>query len=255
MRYLSLCTLIILLSLGCSDSSTDNGTDEVAPSIPDVTANQPSFEFFRSKVVADLNKTTSENYQLAAILTAAVEALMTGFSTLPASFMEIAEGEEATFNSGRWRWEYTSAGGGASVSVVLTATVSIQETQWAMFISAVSPEVTFDDYRFMDGTIQNNENEGEWNFYSFEEESTTPAFTYTWDITSESLAQFTITFGDSDFSTIQYFLNGPDNTLFITSDSQQQSMIYWNSDTGAGYIREGDNQICWDATQSNITCP
>lgn len=253
--YLSLFLVILFVSLACSDSGT-SVEDELAPEIPDLSQGIPEFDFFKGKVASEIEKATGENFVVASSLTAAVEAIMIGFSALPTSFTASAEGVDASFNNGLWEWSYTSAGAGASVTIRLTAEVKVLQTDWAMYLSASSAEISFDNYKFIDGFVKNTSNGGEWNFYEFEGESTSPVMSYTWDIENETDATFTVTFGESSFSSLTYVKDLPDNTLTITDDDSAESIIYWNSDTSTGYFQNSQQgQVCWDENGDNVACP
>lgn len=254
-NYLSLFLIILFVNLACSDTGT-NVEDELAPEIPDLSQGIPEFDFFKGKVTSSIEQTAGENFVIASSLTSAVEAIMISFSTLPTSFTASADGVEASFNNGIWEWSYTSSGAGASVTVRLTAEVKIVQTNWAMYLSASNGEISFDNYKFIDGFVKNSSNGGEWNFYAFEEESTTPVMSYTWDVESETDAVFTVTFGESSFSSLTYVKDLPDNTLTITDEASSSSIIYWNSTTGTGYVEtSGQGQVCWDENGDNVACP
>lgn len=254
-NYLSLFLITLFLTLACSDSGT-NIEDEVAPDIPNLSMGLPEFGFFKAKVNSELAKVTGDNFDVAATLTASVEAIMTGLSTLPESFTTSAQGVDASFSNGIWTWSYTYGGGGSSVTVQLTAEVKVVQTNWAMYISASSEELSFDNYKFMDGHVKNTSNAGEWNFYSFEEESTTPVMSYSWEIVNETNATFTVTFGDASFSGLTYVKATPDNTITLTDEGSSTTVIYWNSTTSAGYYEiSNQGKVCWDENGDNVDCP
>lgn len=258
MKQLTIFVLILLLIPACSDSSSsgsDSESLEVAPVIPDVSTALFTINYFKGKTASEVSGVSNENFQLAAALVTSIETLMLGFSTLPDSFMESASDEDPSLTSGLWRWEYLASEGDIRVTVVLTAEIRTEDVEWTMFISAATPEFEFDGYKFMDGTIKNLENEGVWNFYSFDEESSTPALTYSWDIESEDDAEYLLTFGASDFSTVSYRIADANNTVVITSANQEESTIYWNSANGTGYyeLSEG-SRVCWDESRNNVEC-
>ncbi len=228
-----------------------NSTEDMPPSIPDLSQARPSFEFFKGKVIGSA---PDDNYQLARSLTVAMEAVITGFSSLPDGFLSSAENENASFNNGVWTWEYSASGGGESISIRLTAEETNSQVNWAMYLSLSTPEISFENYKFLDGNVKDDGNEGEWNFYPFQQESTNPVMTYDWDIASETEATFTITFSDASFSSIEYAKNSPDNTLTIT-DANHTTVIYWNETTGEGYYDvTGGNRVCWDSNSQNVAC-
>lgn len=253
-KYLSILCITLFTLAACSDSGTDV-TNEIAPDIPDLTQGQPEFDFFKGKVNSELAKAAGTNFDFAATLTASVEAIMTSFSTLPVSFTASAEGIDASFEDGIWTWNYTYGQAGASITIRLTAEIKIAQTNWAMYISATNGEESFDNYKFMDGFVKNTSNAGEWNFYSFEEESSTEVMKYTWDIESETNATFTITFEDTSFEGLTYVKATPDNTITLIDANASNTVIYWNSETGTGYYQVSDvASVCWDESGNNIAC-
>ncbi len=252
-NYAAFFLALIIVFSACSDSGT--GVDEVAPEIPNLEEGIPEFGFFKSKVKDHAEILAGENFIIAATLTSSIEAIMTGFSSLPTSFTASAEGVDASLENGVWVWSYTSSGAGASVTIRLTAEVKTEQTDWAMYLSATSSELSFDDYKFIDGFVKNTSNEGQWNFYNFDAQSSSPVMSYNWDIESDTDATFTITFGESSFSGLEYVKDLPDNTLTITDENSATSVIYWDSNTGTGYFQNStQGQVCWDENGDNVSC-
>lgn len=247
-------SITLFLIAGCKDAGTS--IEEIAPEIPDLSQAQISIDYFKGKVAPQTEALAGENFNVAANLATSLEDLSISFSTLPESFIGIAENVDATFDNGVWTWQYTSSGGGNSVTIRLTAEVKVLQTNWAMYISTTSEELTFDNYKFFDGFIKNTSNAGQWNFYSYYEASTEPVMTYDWEIEDESNATFTLSFGESSFSSMSYVKVSPDNTLTLTDSDSDSTTIYWNSTTGTGYIEFSDlDPICWDGSGNNVACP
>lgn len=247
--------MALVLMSACGDSSTNSGLEDEAPVIPSITSTQISFDYFKGKIAPELQQTSNSSYQVASTLTLVIESLMAGFTTLPASFMDVANNENATFSNNMWTWEYTSSGAGASVSIVLTAEEKPLKTEWEMLISAETPDATFNNYKFLDGYVSKTNNSGEWNFYEFESQSTSPVLTYTWEIVSTDEVNFQITFGDFDYSTMSYVRLTPDNTIVLSDGASDETTIYWNSETGTGYYEQtGEERTCWDEKKADTSC-
>lgn len=242
-----------LIFSACSDDATNSGTP---PALPDLSVATPNIEYFNSNNKA-VNKSNNENYALAQSLTMMMQSIITGYSSLPESFLASAQEADATFDNGVWTWEYSASGGGSSVSIRLTAEPTNSKTDWAMFISLDTQEIKFDNYKFFDGTTQNDGKTGDWSFYPFYTESTSPIMTYDWNIESDDVASFTITF-DQDSqssSTFGYVKNSPDNTISITDGATSTTTIYWNDTTQEGYYQASDEpRVCWDASSNNVPC-
>ncbi len=251
-KFIKLFPLMIVLALAGMSCSDDAPSAGEPPSIPDLTAVQPSFDYFQANKVA--RKAMGENFEMARALTEAVELLMISFSSLPEGFLNTAESVEPTFSDGVWTWTYSDSGQGTSVEIRLTAEETNTRINWEMFLTVSSPEFNLDNHKFIDGYIVKESEEGEWNIYDFYGESMSPVMTFSWNITSEDVAEFSVSFNDASFSQIQYTRNTPDNTLTITED-QGTTVIYWNTDNGTGYIEyTGQDRICWDAAGNNVAC-
>ena len=252
-KYLTVLLLVVFTFTNCKDAN--DAIKEVAPEIPDLSEAQLSFDFFKAKVNPSTTSSTGENFNIAASLTSSMEGLTTGFSSLPESFMVIAENVDASFDGVMWTWSYTGTGAEGSVTIRLTAEVKVLQTNWAMYISSSSQGVTFDNYKIFDGFIKNTTNEGQWNFYSYFDQSSSPAMTYDWDIENESNGTFSLTFSEASFAGLYYVKASPDNTLTLTDRSAENTVIYWNETTGMGYIDFTDLEtVCWDGAGNNIAC-
>ncbi|MEP1152445.1 MAG: hypothetical protein JXR20_11945 [Balneola sp.] len=252
-KNISIKSLILLLtSILIVSACSDDSPSGEPPSIPDLSSVRPSFDFFNQNNKAA--KVAGENFQLAQSLTFTMESLITGFSSLPESFIQSAQNEDAELIDDVWTWDYSASGQGSSISIKLTAEETNSQVNWAMYLSVNTQEQSFENYKFFDGHVKNEGKEGEWNFYSFEEESTSAVMTYDWLITSETEASFNITFDDASFSTMSYNKNTPDNTLTINGDNET-TVIFWNSSTGTGYFdTSGEDRVCWDSSSNNTPC-
>lgn len=242
--------MIVLVVAGMSCSSDTPSVGE-PPSIPDFTGVQPSFDYFQSKVA---QKALGENYDQASYFAETVELMMVTLSSLPAGFLNNASSVEPSFDDGVWTWTYTASAQGASVEIRLTAEETNTRINWAMFISMSGTEFNLDNYKFLDGYILKESDEGEWSVYDFYGQSTVPIMTFSWSITSEDVGEFSFNFDDNSFSQILYTRNSPDNTLTIT-DGQGSIVIYWNTADGTGYIEyPGEGRFCWDSARNNVQC-
>lgn len=246
--------LLLLSSVVIVSACSDDTPSGEPPSIPDLSEVRPSFEFFQQNNKAAASA-MGENFQIASSLAQSMEFLMTTFSSLPESFLGLATEEDPDFNDGVWTWEYTQSAQGESVTIRLEAEQTNTRTNWAMFISANTQEQSFDNYKLFDGFVLNDNNEGEWNIYAFEDSNNSlPVMTYDWVIESDDVASFNFTFDSSSASSLSYVKNSPDNTLTINSDTEI-TVIFWNSSTGTGYFdTTGEDRICWDSNSNNTPC-
>lgn len=252
-NYFAVLLLTVFIFYSCKD--TNDAIKEVAPEIPDLSEAKLSFDFFKAKVNSSLTSSTGENFNIAANLTNSMEGLTTGFSSLPESFMVIAENIDATNDGAIWTWSYTGDSSEGSVTIRLTAEVKLLQTNWAMYISSSSQEVTFDNYKIFDGFIKNTSNEGQWSFYSYFDQSSSPAMTYEWDIENENNGTFSLTFSEASYAGLYYVKASPENTLTLTDREAENTVIYWNETTGMGYIDFTNLEtVCWDGAGNNVAC-
>lgn len=243
-----LLTSILILS-ACSDDSPSGEP----PSIPDLSSVRPTFDFFdqNNKVATSV---AGESFQLAKTLSYTMNAVITSYSSLPESFIESAQNEDAELIDGVWTWDYSANGYGSSVSVKFTAEETNSQVNWAMYLSIDNAEQSFENYKFFDGYVKDDGNKGEWSFYPFEEESNNPVMTYDWLITSDSEASFNITFTQDSFSVLSYEKNTPNNTLTI-SGGNETTVVFWNSSTGTGYYDvSNQDRLCWDSSSNDTPC-
>lgn len=249
LKYIVVFLSAAFIFTSCSDDSPSGEP----PSIPSLSEVRPSFDFFAQGNKA-LSSAMGENFQLAQSLTLSMESLMQGFSSLPESFIQTAQGQDAEFNDGMWTWTYSASGQGESVSIRLTAEETNSQVNWAMYLSVNTQEQSFDNYKFFDGFVKSGGNEGEWSFYPFEEQNSSAVMTYDWLITSDTEATFNITFGQASVSSFSYMKNTPINTLTIAGESET-TVIYWDSSTGEGYFdSSGQDRVCWDSSSNNTPC-
>lgn len=248
-RYAILAFSSILLLSACSD----NEPSLDPPEIPDLSEVRPSFDYFNS--TSKVKEVMGENYQLASSLAQSMEALMTTFSSLPESFLNLANQEDPDFDNGVWIWEKTQSSQGESFTIRLEAEQTNTRVNWAMYISADTQEQNFDNLKLFDGFVLNDSNEGEWSIYAFEEGNNSQAvMTYDWNIEGPDVASFNFTFDSNNASSLSYMKNSPDNTITVNGDTDT-TVIYWNSSTDTGYYdTTGQDRVCWDSSSNNTPC-
>ena len=248
-RYAILAFSSVLLLSACSD----NKPTLDPPEIPDLSEARPSFDYFNSS--AKVKEVMGDNYKLASSLAQSMEMLMTTFSSLPESFLDLANQEDPDFDNGVWTWEKTQSNQSESFTIRLEAERTNTRVNWAMYISANTQELIFDNLKLFDGFVLNDSNEGEWSIYAFQEGNNSQSvMTYDWIIESNDVALFNFTFDSNNASSLSYVKNSPDNTITVNGDNQV-TIIYWNSSDGTGYYdTTNQDRVCWDSSSNNTPC-
>ncbi|WP_340102693.1 hypothetical protein [Rhodohalobacter sp. 8-1] len=250
--YLSLILLFVLA--GCGDDSSTNTGQTDPPDVPEA-------------IPAEINKSVFENnnpvgeefalFNEAAILAQTASAQINGGTALGQSYLEFTRSRDADFQDGTWTWSFSSNENGVDVSVRTTAEQLQDGFQWNIFISGTFNGESVAEFQFLSGFISENGNSGNWRYFS-PNSSDQPILEYQWDVISETESSFTSIFRDTDGSInqqIEYVRNGADNTLEYTGFSSNDLVLYWNSETKAGYIdREGEDRRCWDESFAETAC-
>ena len=253
--------LIIFGLVACSDNATDTDTPE-PPEIPELQQYQPETGYFDSST-QKMSVQAGTGYNAAAqIVQGTVEPM---FSTagvyLP--FFSQAQNSEPIYNDGVWEWTYTYNQFGQTAEIRLTAETneSTGSVNWSLYLSTSSSDgMNFDDYQFMTGSTALDGSGGSWNIYPYEPGGADdPVITFDWTRQDEDnyTASYAInTSGTSTTFNITYTEEGPEHTLEVVSaDGEHDLVIYWNTDTGTGYIDQaGSDRICWNSNYENVPC-
>ncbi len=252
MQFALVFAMSLFLTTACSDSS---GTDEEPPVVPDLEAIQPDFDYFDQNAKQLMDPT---NYNNGAVYAGLMEGLFTIYSSFSLIYLELAEDTEADLEGDTWVWSYEYSAGPESVAFELRATPQGDEVNWELLFSASLQDGTsFNDVKYMEGTIANDGLSGSWSILPFLEEgsSSGPVVTYSWDYESQENGESVITFydGANAFATITYTKDGADNTVVFDDDGDVIT-LYWNTDTNTGYYIDNGMQYCWDASLQSVAC-
>lgn len=257
-------TFIILLAISlsaCSDNGSGGEDPGEPPSIPNLSTKvQPDISFFQNNNPKKGGEgvSTTENFYNAKSAVMSGAAFL-GITQTYMGFFNPASQEEADFVNGSWVWEYSYSQGGQSLSVQTTATPQSDGFSWETIISFDDGEGGgVSDFKIMEGTTSNDGSQGDWKFYSFEDQSTSTAvMTSQWTIVSETEKTIDIRFFDQGNVSmiITYNQNGPENLMsFEYTDSAENMEIFWNTDSGVGYFMSGSETFCWDSSFQDISC-
>lgn len=246
--------------ISCSNKSTGPDPEE-APTIPQLQseAARPDVSFFQDnqpKEFTGVANAETNNFYSAKIV---ASTLIVNHIQFYSSFIEAARNEEPSYDNGTWEWSYSYSYEGMSVDMRLTAQDTGGQTDWALYWTLESEEVSFEDYRVLEGTVNNDGTEGSWTFNTLAPGSNEeiPAISYTYQITSDTEKTVTAEYFDESgvvIGTMNYEEDQPDYLLTITNSGSDDVMIYWNTETNEGYFQEGSEQRCWDSNFQDVPC-
>lgn len=253
--------LCVAIFIGCSDKSSTGPDPEEAPSIPQLQseAAQPDVSYFQNNQPkagnGALQSETTNFYSAKAVATTMTIGQLMFYDT----FIEAARNQDPSYDGDMWNWEYSYTFEGATVAMKLTAENVGDKTNWALYWTVDSEEMSFTDYKVMEGTANNDGTEGNWTFNSLNPDTNeeTPAIVYKYTVSSETQKTITANYFDetgSSIGTMDYDENQPDYLLTITDPTTDGITIYWNTDTKEGYFQEGTEKRCWDSNFEDTPC-
>jgi len=241
--------------VSCGDDSATGVDQPEPPEVPEAVPAEINSSIF------DNNNPTGDDFALfnqAAIYAETAAAQINGGTMLGQTYLEYTRSNESKFEDGTWTWNFTSSQSGFDVSVRTTAEQLQNGYQWDVFVSGTFNGETVDEYSFLSGFISEDGSSGSWQYFS-PGNNEQPILEYQWEVIGESQSSFSTIFSGSsseDQQRIDYDKNGADNTLEYTGFSSIPDLIiYWNSESGAGYIkREGEDRQCWDESFAEVAC-
>lgn len=256
LKLISLLFAAVIFSIaGCSDDSSTGADQPEAPAVPEAVPAEINSSIFENNSVA------GEEYALfneAAIITQTAAAQINGVTIPGQTYLEFTRSNESVFEDGVWTWTFTSSQSGVDVSVRTTAEQLQNGYQWNINISGSFNGESITEFLFLSGFISDDGNTGNWQYFS-PGQGEQPILEYLWEVTDEAKYSFSSVIAGSsseDQQRIDYVRDGADNTLSYTGLTSGGDLeIYWNSDTGTGYIdREGEDRRCWDASFAETSC-
>ncbi|MFN1833779.1 hypothetical protein AB2B38_000850 [Balneola sp. MJW-20] len=251
-RFTVLFVLIAMMGMGILQSCSDDpaSSNEQPPAIPDLSTVIPDFNYFNQQKA---KAAAGENYNSAAVQAQTLGLLMQGFSAFPNSILQFAQQQQARLNNGVWEWSYSISEGNESFSIRTTAERTSSGVEWNSYLtySGGQSGPAIENYRYMGGTVAEDGLSGVWNIYAFESDDVI-SFDWTKNSDTDSTIEFDLS-TETETLTLTYTLDGPNNTITVVEGSNT-TVIYWNTDTNTGYIDDGTERVCWDATLENTAC-
>lgn len=241
-----------MAAVSCSDStSVDPGEP---PSIPETTPVEVDRSLFEES-----NPPAEEEYALFYEAEAIVNTAYFSLTMISGSgnaYLNFIENREPSYNDGVWEWQFSPDNEEEYLQLRITAEPKNGVVEWNMYVSGYMSEfgASDEEYLFATGAVSTSGDSGNWSYFS-PESATDPIYKYDWNITSETEYDLSATYGyEGEQFFIGYNREGSDNWLEFMEDEESDYIIYWDAETGEGFLNDGDGQRCWAADFSETAC-
>ena len=262
-------TILIVSLLGCDKNATEPGK-EAPPSLPPVESMKLDLSFFENSSNNPLAKTTLSkyNYFNAAGRVWLISAFVTLAAVVPTAVFSAAISQDAELQpDGKFHWIYTVQNNNDTFMADLAGWVDQQSTEvvWEMYISSNTHSPELDHFLWYEGRSKIANKGGWWLFYDDKSPGTlVDVLKVDWQIPDadhrelvlSNIRQASDDFGD----TLRYSIENYDNNfVFYDASELITNTIYWDSQTGVGFIEWFDYKegVCsyWDENQNDIPAP
>lgn len=227
---------------------------EEEPQLPETTPVEVDISYFE-----DADAGNSEEYMafnFATSYATSTNGFIQGLMSMGVVYFEMGDDEEATIEDGVWTWEFTFE----SMTIRITAEETNEGTEWNMYLDGTDPETdeVYDNHIVMSGFKSNDNDYGEWAYYSADESVTEPVLYYEWGYDSETEYWMELTITDDEtgeVAELSYVRDGHNNTI-ESNDAYGEgtAIIYWNTDNNTGYFDENGERMCWNDSFVNTSC-
>ena len=268
--FISLLALVLVINFtACEKNPTDPEEDQ-APPLPPIESMQAEVTFFSNPPGQSLAKTAlSKNNFFAA----GARLLIINTVVLVASVVQVAIFAAAISqppilqNDGKFHWIYTITQGGNTYSADLAGSLDVpnSEVVWEMYVTCTSYNPPLENFLWYEGRAKIGNNEGWWMFHHDQyPDSLVDVLKIEWqvpDSTHQNLKITNVYTTHNDYgNNLEYQIENQNGSLIYYDASESQTnTIYWNGETGTGYIQWFDYnngaKSCWDENQDDTDCP
>jgi|GEM_PF-2538457 hypothetical protein len=209
---------VLIWAVGCFDLKNPNDSDDSPPEIPELII----FKAPNSSAVPAALKNSIDQFNA---------NMATGYT-----YLSIATINKPNKKDNRYVWEVKAGGFTAIIEAVPAEN---DQVNWSVVISGSDGNVTFNNWKAMEGTSNRSGKKGEWHI--FKENSTEELGVYNWEVREDDSK-----FGSFTMSTeaIRYeVVNNPDGSgSFVKYENGIKVFeATWNA-SGAGSWTEWDTQ-------------
>lgn len=247
--------VVSLLMSACSDNSSGVPDDD-PPEVPETSPVEVDLSYFN-----DADAGSDEEYQtfnMASIYAQTGSAFLFNGLGFGSVYLTMSENYEADYDDGWWVWTYSYQDENGDFTIKTTARETSSRHEWKVYLSGTfEDDEELDEFLFIDGYTTLDGDSGEWSYF-IPDQGSTPSLHYEWTITSETEyeSNSTIQSDDGEEFTVNYRVDGPEYWLEMNNPQTEGEVvnIYWNTDSGTGYIEENGDRQCWDQNYQQTSC-
>jgi len=271
-KSLTLFTAVILmLSIFSCEKNAMEPEKERPPELPPVESMQINLSFFDSLSSNSLEKTalTKHNFIAAAWRIFIINTTFRVAAIVPTAVFLAALSEDPVLkDDGKFHWIYTTTSNSDSFTADLAGWVDRESSEvvWEMYVSSNTHSPKLDNFLWYEGRAKIGNKQGWWMFHDDKSpDALVEVLKIDWQIPNENYRELILSnlnqanegYGDS----LKYIYDNFNEYLIFIDASQNNSVntIYWDSQTGAGYIEWFDynegNRSYWDENQNDSEGP
>ncbi len=263
-------TIIFFISIFACEKNATEPKEDTPPPLPPVESMQLDLSFFNTPSNNSLAKTglSKHNFMAAALRVLIIKTAVTLAAIVPTAIFVAALSQEPVLQEdGKFHWIYTLQNNSDVFIADLAGWVDMQSTEvvWEMYVSSNTHSPELDHFLWYEGRSRIGNREGWWLFYDDKSpDSRIEVLKVDWKIpeaNQRELILSNVKQSSNDYGdTLSYSLDNYDNYLiFYDASEVKTNTIYWDSQTGAGYIEWFDYKdgtpSYWDENQNDIPGP
>lgn len=261
--------LLIFSISACDKNATDPGKSSPPP-LPPAESMQMNLSLFDSSPGNALAKASlsKDNFFAAFWRVFIINTTVRVAAIAPtAIFIAAAHQQPELQADGKFHWIYSVVTEKDTFVADLAGWVDRQasEVVWEMYVSSKSHQPQLDKFLWYEGRAKIGNKEGWWLFYNDKlPASSHEVLKIDWKTPSAKQNELQLSNVDQASSdlgdTLTYTMNDKENYLaFFDASKNEINTIFWNAQTGAGYIQWFDYQngmrCYWDEKQNDIPAP
>lgn len=265
-------TIILIVSFFACEKNPTDPKENTPPLLPPVESMKLDLSLFGNSSNNSLAKTTlsKHNFTAAVLRVWIINAAVTIAAVVPTAVFGAAMSKDAELQpDGKFHWIYTYTDQNNNDTFVadLAGWVDPQSTEvvWEMYVTSNTHSPTLDHFLWYEGRSKIGNQEGWWLFFDDKSpDSRVEVLKVDWqipDLSHRELVLSNVKQSSNDYGdTLSYSLDNYDNNLiFLDASEVKTNTIYWDSQTGAGFIEWFDYKdgakSYWDENQNDIDAP
>lgn len=263
MKYLSIKTICVLLSVMLVTLSCDNNNNtSEPPTIPSEATMTADFSEMENAEKVHKSSAAESNFSTALFAAGIVKLILDVNLAIPRALTAAAQQHEPNeVADGEWEWEYSTQANQNEFGVRLLAITNSQsDVEWRFFVTNTASDPSLDNALFFQGNTNFAATSGTWIY--FEPASSDQVSTLEWDTEGdEKFLKLEVTSDRNDNlgDTIEYSFDGSVKTVtYVDASNSETTTIEYNTETKAGFIISPDHnngeKSCWDEDLNNISC-